>query len=80
VAAGTGRGDVRLFDATDGRELAVLHGHRHMIQALMFSPDGSTLATGSMDRTVRIWDIARALAGKPAVLDDSMTAPAPANR
>jgi WD40 repeat protein len=30
-------------------------GHTDTVFAVMFSPDGHTLATGSGDRTVRLW-------------------------
>jgi WD40 repeat protein len=45
----------RLYDCETGaeRELA---GHRDFVSGLAFSPDGSTLATGSIDGTIRLWD------------------------
>lgn len=36
-----------------------LRGHDDLVAALAFSPDGTHLATGSRDRTVRIWDLRR---------------------
>lgn len=36
--------------------LQTLEGHLRSVEALSFSPDGKTLATGSMDKTVKLWD------------------------
>jgi WD40 repeat protein len=35
----------------------VLTGHTDYIYDMAFSPDGTTLATGSADETVRVWDV-----------------------
>jgi WD40 repeat protein len=35
-----------------------LTGHARPVMSVAFSPDGQTLATGSADHTVRLWDVA----------------------
>jgi WD40 repeat protein len=37
---------------------APLIGHRDRVAALAFSPDGKTLASGSWDRTAKLWSVA----------------------
>ena len=51
-------GEVRILDAASGREVMPrLRGHNFGVRALAFSPDGLRLATGSGDKTVKIWDM-----------------------
>jgi RNA polymerase sigma factor (sigma-70 family) len=64
---------IRLYDLTTGEMVRELRGFRSMIAALMFSPDGKTLATTAQERiglrvageleaqdtnSVHLWDVA----------------------
>ena len=57
TASWTGDLPVTLWDGNSGSMLFVLTGHFGSITAVDFSPDSKTLATASLDSTVRIWDL-----------------------
>ncbi|HJT78586.1 MAG TPA: protein kinase, partial [Gemmataceae bacterium] len=49
---------IDLLDLPSGKVRATLHGGESFIFALAFSPDGATLASGSWDWHLRLWDVA----------------------
>lgn len=49
--------DIHLWSVQTGQLLDTLAGHEGPVSSLAFTPDGATMASGSWDRTVRIWDI-----------------------
>jgi eukaryotic-like serine/threonine-protein kinase len=51
---------IRVWEATTGKEAAVLHGHTSPVTAIAYSPDGRRLASASTypENAVRLWDVA----------------------
>ena len=43
--------------ATTGDALKTLPGHKSGVRSVTFSPDGRTIASGSWDNTVRVWNV-----------------------
>ena len=46
-----------LYDTVTYSKVALLTGHTKMVQSVSFSPEGTTLATGTWDGTVLLWDL-----------------------
>jgi WD40 repeat protein/transcriptional regulator with XRE-family HTH domain len=56
-AAGSWRGEVRVWCEEGQRLHLVWQAHTENASALTFSPDERTLATGSWDGTIKLWDM-----------------------
>lgn len=52
---------VRIWDAEDGREVAVLTGHAGAVRSLSLSRDGEFLVSAGEDKTLKIWDLRMSL-------------------
>jgi WD40 repeat protein len=56
LAIGGTEGRIDQFQTTDGKLVRTLTGHTGTVTALLFHPGGNMLASGSRDRTVRLWN------------------------
>ena len=45
-----------IYDAETGEELDMFTGHFDSVSSVAFSPDGNTIASGSVDNTIRLYD------------------------
>jgi WD40 repeat protein len=57
-AVGSWDGTIKIWDADADQALATLTGHKAAVIQLAFSSDGRTLAGGSDDSTVKLWNLA----------------------
>lgn len=56
-AGGLDNFEIHLWNVQTGQLLDRLSGHEGPVSSLSFAPDGSSLVSGSWDRTVRIWSV-----------------------
>jgi len=57
VAIAYGDGSLATWDVDEKDLVAVMHGHRGAVEAVLFAADGETLYSGGEDVTVRAWDV-----------------------
>ncbi|KAI0072933.1 WD40 repeat-like protein [Panus rudis PR-1116 ss-1] len=76
VAAGsTDSFEVFMWSVQTGKLLDVLAGHEGPISSLAFSPTGNQLASGSWDKTIRVWNVfGRSHAVEPYQLNSDVLA------
>ena len=67
---------VRIWDARTGELLERLRGHRDSVYSVAFTPDARGLVSGSLDKTLKYWDVSR-LANGPGGRPNS---PGPSKR
>ena len=48
---------IKLWNVETGQEKLTLRGHDRKVQCVAFSPDSSTIVSGSDDETINLWDV-----------------------
>jgi hypothetical protein len=56
LAAGGNDWKVRVWHATNGKELLIFKGHYQDVYGVAFSPDGKRIASASRDNSAKVWD------------------------
>ena len=56
IAVGLSSGDIAVLDPITGSPRSALSGHTKSVTSLALSLDGSLLASGSKDHTIKLWD------------------------
>jgi WD40 repeat protein len=57
IAVGLQHGDIVTLNAVTGSKIGVLSGHTNQVNSLTFSSDGTSLVSGSNDKTIKLWDM-----------------------
>ncbi len=57
AAVGVGNA-IKIDDIASMKELIRIQGHSQLVTALAYTPDGRLLVSGSLDKTVKLWDAA----------------------
>ena len=57
VAVGLTSGGIVILKTATGSQRAFLFGHRGQVSSVTFSLDGTLLASGSYDKTIKLWDV-----------------------
>ena len=52
-------GAIVFWDLDSGQERTRIKAHDDWVSSLSLSPDGQSLASGGMDGTVRLWNLAQ---------------------
>jgi predicted CXXCH cytochrome family protein len=70
VAVSLWEHEIRLWDARNNRDEAILRGHQDIVNSIYFNKDGTRLVTGARDFTARVWDMPKDMAVSSVVTEE----------
>lgn len=50
-------GAIKIWDTLSGKLVHTFEGHLAGVSTIAWSPDGATIASGSDDKTIRLWNV-----------------------
>jgi len=57
IAVSSNSANIIILNRITGIQTAILSGHTASVRSLAFSPDGTSLVSGSHDKTIKLWDV-----------------------
>ncbi|MBW4640571.1 MAG: NACHT domain-containing protein [Gloeocapsa sp. UFS-A4-WI-NPMV-4B04] len=57
LATSDTKGEIKIWQVKDGKQLISCQGHLHWVWAIAFTPDGRTLTSVADDYLVKLWDV-----------------------
>ena len=57
LAIGDTKGDIHLWQVSDGKPILTYRGHKGWVVSVAFNPEGTVLASSSVDQSIKLWDV-----------------------
>ena len=57
LAIGDTKGDIHLWQVSDGKPILTYRGHKGWVVSVAFNQEGTVLASSSVDQSIKLWDV-----------------------